>query len=85
MRERYVRDLHARLRRSCRCLLVTLEYPQVERDGPPFSVEEAEVTALDSPECQVERIAYRPIPPDHPGALPGLSRFETVVQALHRR
>ena len=85
LRARYVRELHARLPSGCRGLLVTLEYPQAERDGPPFSVEEAEVTALYSRDWQVERIDRRPIPPDHPGALPGLSRFETAVYALRRR
>ncbi len=43
MRERYVQHLRAILPGAARGLLVTLEYPQEQMDGPPFSVPEAEV------------------------------------------
>ncbi|MFL6593374.1 MAG: thiopurine S-methyltransferase, partial [Luteimonas sp.] len=36
MRERYVWDVHARLPGGCRGLLVTLDYPASEKQGPPF-------------------------------------------------
>ena len=38
LRQRYARELYSQLPRGCRGLLVTLEYPQHEKDGPPFSV-----------------------------------------------
>ena len=41
MRQRYANELYARLPSGCRGLLITLEYPQHEKDGPPFSVDEA--------------------------------------------
>lgn len=46
LRQRYAGELYAHLPGGCRGLLVTLEYPQAEKAGPPFSVEEAEVRAL---------------------------------------
>ena len=42
-RERYVAELYARLPADCRGLLITLEYPQHEKAGPPFRVDEDEV------------------------------------------
>ncbi len=44
MRERYVAHLQAILPARCQGLLVTLVYDQQRMDGPPFSVEDAEVT-----------------------------------------
>jgi thiopurine S-methyltransferase len=46
MRGRYVEHLAAILPAAARTLLVTLEYPEAEMDGPPFSVREREVHAL---------------------------------------
>ncbi|GGK06984.1 thiopurine S-methyltransferase [Luteimonas terricola] len=46
LRRRYVETTWASLPDDCRGLLVTLEYPQAEMAGPPFSVEAAEVQAL---------------------------------------
>ncbi|WP_212631619.1 thiopurine S-methyltransferase [Pseudomonas sp. KB-10] len=43
MRERYVAHLQAILPSTCQGLLVTLVYDQRRMDGPPFSVEDAEV------------------------------------------
>ncbi len=45
LRARYVGEIYARLPKGCRGLLVTLEYPQHEKAGPPFSVEADEVHA----------------------------------------
>ena len=45
LRHRYVDSLYAALPGGCRGLLLTLEYPAQEMDGPPFSVDEAEVRA----------------------------------------
>ena len=46
LRRHYVETSWANLPGSCRGLLVTLEYPQAEKAGPPFAVEAAEVRML---------------------------------------
>ncbi|WP_242112163.1 thiopurine S-methyltransferase [Luteimonas aquatica] len=46
LRRRYLATAYAALPPGCRGLLITLEYPQAEMDGPPFSVGEAEVRTL---------------------------------------
>lgn len=45
-REKYVRHLLRILPAAIPFLLVTLEYPQSEMDGPPYAVDEAEVRSL---------------------------------------
>lgn len=45
-RRRYADHMQAVLPAAARMLLVTLEYPQAEWPGPPFSVSPAEVAAL---------------------------------------
>ena len=85
LRARYARNLYAALPRGCRGLLITLEYPQLERAGPPFSVREDEVHALYDGEWNIELRERRPIPPEHPGFVGGVSRVDTAVYALDRR
>lgn len=85
LRLRYARELQARLPAGCRGLLITVEYPQAERDGPPFSVEEPEVQSLYADAWRVDLLERRPIPADHPGFVNGVSRLETAVYALQRR
>ena len=46
MRQRYVQHLRAILPAAARTLLLTMDYPQEQMNGPPFSVDEAEVRAL---------------------------------------
>ena len=46
MRRRYAETVYARLPGACRGLLVTLDYPQMEKAGPPFSVDGADVEML---------------------------------------
>ena len=85
LRRRYARALYAALPAGCRGLLVTLEYPQAERDGPPFSVSEDEVQALYAGDWGIDLRDRRPIPADHPGFVAGVSRLDTAVYALRRR
>lgn len=46
MRERYAQHLHRILPARVPMLLVTMDYPQAEMSGPPFSVSAAEVHRL---------------------------------------
>lgn len=46
MRQRYAEHLASLLPEGCGVLLVTMEYPQDQMNGPPFCVHEDEVRAL---------------------------------------
>lgn len=86
LRARYAREPYSLLPDDCRGLMITLEYPQEEREGPPFSVPEAEIRQRFEPEWTVDLLERRPIPRDHPGHVAGTSQLDTVVYGLrHRR
>jgi thiopurine S-methyltransferase len=85
LRARYARELYAKLPTGCRGLLVSLEYPQSEREGPPFSVAEDEVRARFGRDWAVDLLERRPIPREHPGFVSGVSRLDTAAYALRRR
>lgn len=85
LRRRYADTVHARLPGGCRGLLITLEYPQPQKDGPPFSVEDDEVHALFARDWRLELLERRAIPPDHPGHVGGVDRLETAVWRMTRR
>lgn len=86
MRQRYVRELHARLPRGCRGLLITLEYPQHEKDGPPFSVHEDEVRGLYAPAWDVDVLERVDILPYQPGFVAeGVTALSAVAYRLIRR
>lgn len=77
LRQRYARTAWRRLPAGCTGLLVTLEYPQEQKDGPPFSVQEPEVRSLLEPEWSVSVLERRDILADE-------DRFrEAGVTALH--
>jgi len=46
MRKSYQQKMKEVLPKDVKTLLVTMEYPQQQMDGPPFSVQEAEVNEL---------------------------------------
>lgn len=86
LRRRYVRELHALLPAGCRGLLITLEYPQHEKQGPPFAVPEAEVRELYGRDWRVETLERRDILAQLPGfAADGVSALETVVYQMSKR
>ncbi len=63
--------------------MITLEYPQAEKDGPPFSVEESEVRALLEPDWQVEVAERRDILASQPSFQEqGVTALDTAVYAL---
>lgn len=86
LRERYVAELHARMPAGCHGLLITLEYPQREKAGPPFSVPEAEVRERYGPQWTVERLERRDILASQPAFVEeGVTALDTCVYRLTRR
>ncbi|KCB29567.1 putative thiopurine S-methyltransferase, partial [Bordetella hinzii L60] len=64
-----------------RGLLLTLDYPQAEMDGPPFSLDEAEVLALYGEQARL--IDRRDILAKDPKfAARGVTRLDTLVFRL---
>jgi thiopurine S-methyltransferase len=59
LRQRYARHLARILPQRCALLLLTMEYPQEQMAGPPFSVPEAEVRELYTPAFAVRQLAAR--------------------------
>ncbi|MCC7095638.1 MAG: thiopurine S-methyltransferase [Thermomonas sp.] len=84
MRQRYARTPYSLLPEGCRGLMITLEYSQDERPGPPFSVPESEIRALFEPFWEIQPLERRPIPSEHPGHVTGTSALDTVVYGLVR-
>ncbi|MDQ3205703.1 MAG: thiopurine S-methyltransferase [Pseudomonadota bacterium] len=86
LRRPYAQQLYAALPRGCRALMITLEYPQDQKAGPPFSVREDEMRALYSPDWRVETIERRNILANQPQfAEEGVTELDTVVYRLGRR
>ena len=86
MRARYAQAVYRALPAGSRSLLITLDYPQQERDGPPFSVPDAEVRHL-FPDSwmQVQQLENRNILAHEPKfAQQGVTRMHTNVYALTR-
>lgn len=86
MRERYAREIYARLPTGCRALMITLDYPQDEMDGPPFSVDASEVHALFDRDWQVDTLERHDILATEPKfAAQGVHALHTGVYRLERR
>ena len=86
LRRRYVDELYPRLPAGCRGLLITLEYPQHEKDGPPFSVVEDEVRELYGRDWDVATLERRDILAQQPKFIEeGVSALETVVYRIECR
>lgn len=83
LRSRYVDEVYARLPQGCRALLITLEYPQHEREGPPFNVDESEVRRLFEPAWHIEVLERRDILADEPGF--GVSALTTAIYRLDKQ
>ncbi len=85
LRVPYARELYARLSSGCRGLLVTLEYPQQQKAGPPFSVDEDEVRALYGGDWQINVLERLDILAAQPGFVAeGVSSLDTVAYRLRR-
>ncbi|KPN20017.1 thiopurine S-methyltransferase [Xanthomonas sp. Mitacek01] len=86
LRRIYAATAWRRLPTACRGLLVTLEYPQAEKAGPPFSVEADEVHALLDADWWVDAIERRDILANEPGFVAeGVTTLSTVVYRVERR
>lgn len=86
LRRRYVGELYAALPADCLGLLITLEYPQHEKQGPPFSVHEAEVRELYQRDWEVGRLERRDILAGQPSfAADGVTALKTAVYRLSRK
>ena len=85
MRKRYVQTVYGALPSGCRGLLITLEYPQAEKAGPPISVDEAEVHDLFSPHWQVQLLERRDILQQPDFIAEGLTAMSTAVYRLEKQ
>lgn len=86
MRARYAHEVYAKLPPDCRGLMITLEYPQTEMQGPPFSVQEDEVRRLLEPQWEVALLERRDILAGQASfAEAGVSALSTAVYRLQRR
>jgi thiopurine S-methyltransferase len=86
MRGSYASEVYGKLPPGCRGLLITLEYPQNEKAGPPFSVCETEIRALFGTSWKIELLERRDILEQQPGFVAeGVSSLATAVYRLERR
>lgn len=84
LRQRYRDTVYARLPAGCRGLVITLEYPQAEKAGPPFSVGQAEMESL-APSWRVDLAERRDILAQEPGfRAEGVSALSTAVYRMQR-
>jgi thiopurine S-methyltransferase len=82
LRPRYAEQLRRLLPPDAAGLLIAIEYPEHEMDGPPFSVREAEVRALFGTgfDVRVACAADEPVPPHL--ANRGMTAFREVAYLL---
>lgn len=87
LRARYVDALYGALPAHCRGLLVTLEYPEHEKEGPPFPVTEAEVHARFAPRWTIDLLERQDILAEQPGfQAEGVTALETCAfRLVHTR
>jgi thiopurine S-methyltransferase len=85
-RERLVHDVYAKLPEGSRGLLITLDYPPQQMDGPPFSVDEDEVNRLFATDWNIEQVERRDILHSQPSfSEQGVTSLHTTVHTLARR
>lgn len=86
LRRTYATTAWHRLPSACQGLLVTLEYPQPEKHGPPFSVETGEVHVLLDADWHIDELERRDILANEPGFVAeGVTALSTVVYRVERR
>lgn len=85
MRERYAAHLSGILPSACQGLLVTLDYDQAQRKGPPFAVSDVEVRRLLAADWSLEVLEEQDLSITGKFHLHGLSRLDERVYRLVRR
>ena len=86
MRSAYASRLAGLVGEGVPCLLITLEYPQNEMNGPPFSVESGEVEDLFCCEFKVRRLlAEERLAKEPRFRKKGLTRLDEHVYLLRRK
>lgn len=86
LRARYATHVYEQLPAGCRTLLLTLDYPQTEMDGPPFSVPDAEVQAHYGARWRIDTLETRDVLEHEPKfAARGVTRMNTTVYRLTAR
>lgn len=86
MRARYVEALYGTLPTGCRGLLITLEYPEAEKAGPPFTVPASEVRQRYGVRWDVDLLERRDILAQQPAFQDeGVTALDTCVYRLHHR
>jgi thiopurine S-methyltransferase len=86
MRPAYVASLASLLPRGGRMLLVALEYPQAERNGPPFSVAADEIRRLYESGFELEALERRDVLAENPRFVDqGVTGLVEATYALTRR
>ena len=66
MRRQYVSKITQLQAPGTRTLLITLNYPQAEMEGPPFSVSDEEVSELYREQYKIDKLAAKNIIDDEP-------------------
>jgi thiopurine S-methyltransferase len=85
MRAAYVDRLSGLLPGATRTLLLTLEYPQQEMQGPPFSVTRTEIEKLYGSRYEIEHILAEDCLASEPRFREkGLSRFDAHVYVMRK-
>lgn len=86
MRQAYVRHMVGIKPAGAGTLLISMEYPQQQMDGPPFSVEEAEVRQMYQAHYNIERLLDMDMLEENPRFRQrGLSRLREKVFRLAPR
>jgi thiopurine S-methyltransferase len=84
-RPAYVEKLAGLVKRGAAGLLITVEYPQSEMSGPPFSLEPDEVLRLYSPHFEVQEIAREDtLEREHRMRARGVTAWQEVCYRLVR-
>lgn len=83
LRARYVREVYGALPAGFRGLLVAIDYPQAQKDGPPFAVPDEEVQALFKGVATAALLRRENnLEPGGRFEQAGVSRLETLVYRL---
>lgn len=82
----YISRVYPALPSGCNGLLLTLDYPQAQRAGPPFAVSPAEIEARFSPCWQINCLVNKDALADNPGFQEaGVDYLNAAAHQLIRR